>query len=43
MYRLACAINAMLTWELGSFIALAAMVAGAWLGLRYQEWRLARA
>ena len=22
MYRLACAINAMLTWELGSFIAL---------------------
>ncbi|MBV8037666.1 YeeE/YedE family protein [Roseateles sp.] len=31
------------TLSLGSFIVLAAMVAGAWLGLRYQDWRLARA
>ncbi|MDG0832086.1 YeeE/YedE family protein [Roseateles saccharophilus] len=28
------------TLSLGSFIALAAMVVGAWLALRYQEWRL---
>lgn len=36
-------ITGVSTLSLGSFIALAAMVAGAWLGLRYQEWRLARA
>lgn len=31
------------TLSLGSFIALAAMLAGGWLGLRYQDWRLDRA
>ena len=31
------------TLSLGSFTAVAAMVAGAWLGLRYQEGRLERA
>lgn len=36
-------ITGVSTLALGSFIALAAMVAGAWLGLLYQEWRLARA
>ncbi|NCT84529.1 MAG: YeeE/YedE family protein [Comamonadaceae bacterium] len=35
-------ITGLSTLSLGSFIALAAMVAGAWLGLRLQEWRLAR-
>lgn len=36
-------ITGVSTLSLGSFLALAAMVAGAWLGLRYQEWRLDRA
>ncbi|MGQ3055093.1 MAG: YeeE/YedE thiosulfate transporter family protein, partial [Roseateles sp.] len=36
-------ITGVSTLSLGSFIALAAMLAGAWLGLRYQEWRLDRA
>lgn len=35
-------ITGVSTLSLGSFIALAAMVAGALLGLRYQEWRLER-
>ncbi|PTT88107.1 transporter, partial [Pelomonas sp. HMWF004] len=36
-------ITGVSTLSLGSFIAVAAMVAGAMLGLRYQEWRLDRA
>jgi uncharacterized protein len=32
-------ITGVSTLSLGSFVALAAMVTGAWLGLRYQEWR----
>jgi uncharacterized membrane protein YedE/YeeE len=36
-------ITGVSTLSLGSFIAVAAMVAGAILGLRYQEWRLDRA
>ena len=36
-------ITGVSTLSLGSFLALAAMVAGAWAGLRYQEWRLDRA
>lgn len=36
-------ITGVSTLSLGSFIALAAMVAGAVLGVRYQEWRLERA
>ncbi|WP_343626413.1 YeeE/YedE family protein [Roseateles puraquae] len=36
-------ITGVSTLSLGSFLALAAMVAGAWVGLRYQEWRLDRA
>lgn len=36
-------ITGVSTLSVGSFIALAAMVAGAVLGLRYQEWRLDRA
>jgi uncharacterized membrane protein YedE/YeeE len=36
-------ITGVSTLSLGSFIALAAMVAGALLGLRFQEWRLDRA
>ncbi len=36
-------ITGVSTLSLGSCIALAAMVAGALLGLRYQEWRLDRA
>jgi len=30
------------TLSLNSFVALPAIVAGAWLGLRYQMWRLER-
>lgn len=36
-------ITGVSTLSLGSFLALAAMVGGAWGGLRYQEWRLDRA
>jgi uncharacterized protein len=36
-------ITGMSTLSIGSGLAVAAMVAGAWLGLRYQEWRLDRA
>ena len=36
-------ITGVSTLSLGSFMAVAAMVAGAWLGLRYQDWRLERA
>lgn len=36
-------ITGVSTLSLGSFLALAAMVGGAWLGLRYQDWRLDRA
>lgn len=36
-------ITGVSTLSLGSFLALAAMVAGAWVALRYQEWRLDRA
>lgn len=36
-------ITGVSTLSLGSVMAVAAMVAGAWLGLRYQEWRLDRA
>ncbi len=36
-------ITGVSTLSLGSFLALAAMLVGAWLGLRYQEWRLDRA
>jgi hypothetical protein len=36
-------ITGVSTLSVGSFVALAAMVAGALLGLRYQEWRLDRA
>jgi len=36
-------ITGVSTLSLGSCVALAAMVAGALLGLRYQEWRLDRA
>lgn len=36
-------ITGVSTLSLGSFIALAAMVVGALVGLRYQEWRLDRA
>jgi uncharacterized membrane protein YedE/YeeE len=35
-------ITGVSTLSLGSFIALAAIVAGSWLGLRYQDWRLGR-
>lgn len=35
-------ITGVSTLSLGSAIALAGMVAGAWLGLHYQEWRLER-
>ena len=36
-------ITGLSTLSLGSMLALVAMVAGAWVGLRYQEWRLERA
>lgn len=36
-------ITGVSTLSVGSFLAVGAMVAGAWAGLRYQEWRLERA
>lgn len=36
-------VTGLSTLSLGSFVAVGSMVAGAWAGLRYQEWRLDRA